>query len=624
MKRKTKKILSSGIAIVLTAALAIMMTPAAAFAYSPWEEEVIAGSGQTTDTVLGGIDSEKNALLVDASDGGHAYATVNGDISAGNDAVAVTSSGEDSEAGAYVDGSTWGGTNGVTVLAQEGGQASLETTGEIQTDGNYALSVFSDGQDAIGSATTENLTSPYGFQASAEDKAHTSLELGNVTVTGNDEPTSEEFGQSNHIIAAGGASSVSGVIGDVVSALNGLNIKALDGTVYLQTGDITSDGLGINMSNANGAALVESGSIVSGGAGVHSLQDGAGISVVQVLGDVVSTGDYDSGHEYVNNGATLINDGLTVFAVNGSVISEQANGMTIYNSEEGRVIAVVDDTISGAENGVVVADFNEENGIELTVWKIKAGEGEIINEFGDAETFAPNVRYIVKLEQPEVGGTISATDAEGNALEHYVPFGIVGGEGAEGVEDGGYDVAYEGDKVLLKVNLEEGYRIVGAYNGKDEKVALLFDGENYYVVVPRGGGIYLSVELSNEYDVTFTDENGKVLQSGKVEYGTTPAYKGATPTKAEDENYTYEFIGWTPELDKVTGDMVYKPLFKAIEKKKDDPEKDNDKEEVKEAVYSTPKAALPQTGDSAPIAGLIILVALSGAVVCVANRRMNR
>ena len=65
-----------------------------------------------------------------------------------------------------------------------------------------------------------------------------------------------------------------------------------------------------------------------------------------------------------------------------------------------------------------------------------------------------------------------------------------------------------------------------------------------------------------EYTVTWM--NGEtVLATEKVAYGTTPKYKGETPEKAADAQYTYTFSGWDKEPTAVTGDAIYTATFNA-------------------------------------------------------------
>ena len=72
------------------------------------------------------------------------------------------------------------------------------------------------------------------------------------------------------------------------------------------------------------------------------------------------------------------------------------------------------------------------------------------------------------------------------------------------------------------------------------------------------------------YTVTWKNYDGSVLETDTdVVHGTTPTYNGATPQKAEDENFTYTFDGWSPALSAVTGDAEYIAQFTAVSKRVD-------------------------------------------------------
>lgn len=73
---------------------------------------------------------------------------------------------------------------------------------------------------------------------------------------------------------------------------------------------------------------------------------------------------------------------------------------------------------------------------------------------------------------------------------------------------------------------------------------------------------------TNTYTITWNNWTGANLETDLgVEYGATPTYNGATPMKAEDENYTYTFNGsWSPAITSVTGDATYTAQFNAVSK----------------------------------------------------------
>ena len=87
-------------------------------------------------------------------------------------------------------------------------------------------------------------------------------------------------------------------------------------------------------------------------------------------------------------------------------------------------------------------------------------------------------------------------------------------------------------------------------------------GEKVTAISVSGDATYYAryTYVTRKYTVTF--KNGEeVLQSTEVEYGTTPEYKGETPTKQATAQFTYTFKGWDKEIVAVTGDVTYAATF---------------------------------------------------------------
>lgn len=78
-----------------------------------------------------------------------------------------------------------------------------------------------------------------------------------------------------------------------------------------------------------------------------------------------------------------------------------------------------------------------------------------------------------------------------------------------------------------------------------------------------GNAEYVAVFTASRrsYTVTWQNEDGTELYSDEVEYGTVPVYNGETPTKEADDQFTYTFAGWTPNVAAVTGEATYKAAY---------------------------------------------------------------
>lgn len=81
-----------------------------------------------------------------------------------------------------------------------------------------------------------------------------------------------------------------------------------------------------------------------------------------------------------------------------------------------------------------------------------------------------------------------------------------------------------------------------------------------------GDTTYTAQWEEEKYTVTWLDDDGTELEVDEnVADGTTPSYNGATPTKASNAEYSYEFIGWTPAITPVdSADQIYTAVYRPV------------------------------------------------------------
>ena len=331
----------------------------------------------------------------------------------------------------------------------------------------------------------------------------------------------KELGLNEHV---GGTSDIT-VIGNVSGGYDGVFTDSRDANInrisVIGGVESTADSMGhgvLSIAQQGGQSEIYVRDDVSAhgkdGYGVGSYVHEGGKSWVIVKGDIVADGansglrndripDYehsDLQKDLNTEGIHIHSDGKAENVVRvGGDVNSSGVGLKIDSKDENSVnIVTVEGTISGKECGVVVE--KEQVGYsEITVWKIEQNaEGAVAaTESTDAngklvytenEELEKQIRYIIKVDKPGSGARLSATDGNGNPLAHI-----------DGIDGNRLQYATEGEKVLLRIDLMDGYSIEGVYGDEGRSVELTKDENgNYYILVPKGGGVYLSVKLSKD------------------------------------------------------------------------------------------------------------------------------
>lgn len=632
-----KRFVEGALTAILTVTLSVMMIPAVAFAEPNPDDfaySVVADGNHNMQEKTQDINTEKNGVLVESKNAGVAIGNLEGNVSAAG--------------------------TGVEVIAYDYSSATSEVTGDITSTESQSYGVIAEtqagAQKALAQTSVGNVEAPSGVKVEADG--------GTATVVAKD-VTATQVGdgtvESNLVSASGGMGFTLGQAnfnaGTVSSESNGLNIRVSPlGYVQANTGAIKAGNDGINARTWFGAAVVVASAVSSVNHGIYSHVEGDGAAnIIDVDGNVESTGNSAIVIQNDKSGKAMV---LIANDAASAAESEGSGGLSFYSSDaNAQAIALVMGVLSGY-NGIVL----EQNGYEkpqdtldLTVWKVEANGGSIIKnkiEGADTDAFAKSVSYIVMVEQPIAGGTVRATKADGSPLDRKFSedAGLYGemldlyeqrtGKEASLVDEVGFAVTHETDKVLLKVDLEKGYKVAHAYNGMGERVELLVDDKgDYYLIAERGGGIYLSVELELEsYDIAF-DLGGGTLngQSGPIvrvcEYGSVIQLPGA-PTREG-----YNFLYWQGSHYDPGASYTVEGAhtFTAIWEKKADPTPDppvnpvpsaDPVPPVKSAHLIADNAAastvIPQTGDEMPVLPVAVIVLLAGAALVRCSRVLRQ
>ena len=97
----------------------------------------------------------------------------------------------------------------------------------------------------------------------------------------------------------------------------------------------------------------------------------------------------------------------------------------------------------------------------------------------------------------------------------------------------------------------------------DDQYTYTFKGWTPEVETVTGDAVYTAVydKTVNKYTIKWVNWDGSEVRTDtEVPYGTKLEVP-EDPTRAADDQYTYTFKGWTPEVETVTGDAVYTAVY---------------------------------------------------------------
>jgi hypothetical protein len=481
-------------------------------------------------------DQVRYAVLANAVQGGDVSLDVEGDVSAnaGSNAYGarVYAHNADSSSSMTIGGdltaaAEYGSSKGTEVFAADGGTASLEVGGDVTavSTGSSSISqgvyVEADNGGSSSLAIGGNLTSSAGsdndYTTAYGARVQTiegSVELsvgGDLTTSG---------GVSVGVIADAGhyhvADEKTQTVDTIIVGNSNINID-IGGDIKV-SGEDPACGFGsANYGEDSKIQASVGGSILVEAEEKNSRANGAIMEVhgaettLTVKGDIIASGDSGNGiwtdlHSYEGT------EGLVTVQVDGDV-SGQDTGLfvTLYGDNDSSAANVtVEGTLSAkSENGtaVVVSENVTPDNLKLTVWKVDLDkDGNAVTQLTDwttngkpitestevSKAIEANIEYIIKVE-PTQADLFSGTQA----------------------------TAKEGENVAVKLTVPDGYKLNGAFTDEGKSVELLKDSDgNYYVVVPRGGGIYLSAKLealpaeTQAVSISYGNVGGVTMENG--------------------------------------------------------------------------------------------------------------
>ena len=133
-----------------------------------------------------------------------------------------------------------------------------------------------------------------------------------------------------------------------------------------------------------------------------------------------------------------------------------------------------------------------------------------------------------------------------------------------------YTIKWEDwDGTILETDNDVPYGTTPTYDGttptrnKDAQYTYTFSGWSPTIETATADIVYTAQysTTTNQYTITWKDEDGSVLDTETYDYGSTPSYKGTDPIKQSTDFVYYTFSGWSPNISVVTDDAIYSATY---------------------------------------------------------------
>ena len=400
----------------------------------------------------------------------------------------------------------------IVSVSVEGGKSVSSESGAPASAGGESVSSES---GASASARGESASSAGGVSASAASAA--SAAGGDTFSAGREESHAQSHGEQKSSADEGLSAGSSQAEPEAITDRTELSNQANEAEDAVSVNGKTDDGTEALTGNGKAAGDEKATKAEKVAGNENAAKDEKAAGNKKAAKNEKAGGDEDADEDEKESGEEKESEDEKASEDEKESEDEEASRGNITAKDAGIVLEgagefdiLVTGTLKSEGTPILIDKSVDPDNVSITVWKIedpvqaggknekhvvlegKLGEAQAVTD--DSKKVEAGIRYIIKIEPSQE----KLINLEGTEKSH------------------GYNTAKEGETVTLKISVPDGYKLVGAYNGDGDKVPLKKDDHgNYYVVVPKAGGVYLSAEFEENSDDDEDDDDEEDECSGR-------------------------------------------------------------------------------------------------------------